>query len=226
MAIIRPGPLAQAISGSIGGITFTQTRGRSSVGAKPKKTNPRTIRQIAQRNKVSLTPLYWAATAPSRKLVWKNLALQTDLRGRLGTPYHVTGRNLFNRVFAGPLQQSTPLYAADPQPFALPKPLSLTCNFSSTGTYEVEPDPYLNDATVHVVFFGARPVSSNTYAAPQYWRYLTYAPSTTQVHDITSAFQAAWGTLRVDEVVYVRVFFWSRYFLPSPRTQQHVPVEA
>lgn len=95
MAIIRPGALAAATSGSVGGLTFASTRNGALVRSRPSKVNAQSIPQMASRARLSRAQNAWLALTAVQKTAWNNAAAVKFYPNKLGVQRHLTGHQMF-----------------------------------------------------------------------------------------------------------------------------------
>lgn len=94
MAIFRPGPLVDAISGAVGGAEFSLNRGHVAKKRQLKKakTDPGLDRAQAIYQRAVHS---WATLTDEQRLAWRQLANVTPRRNRVGLPRYLTGFQLY-----------------------------------------------------------------------------------------------------------------------------------
>lgn len=209
MAIIRGGPLAEAVSGSVGGLVFKNGRGARVVGRRPLKVTKDSIASVGRIAQVQMAGQAWAALDDETRQQWVTLAAQIEFTNRLGKPYHLSGRSMFLHQLAFIAGVAISDRAVVPAAVRHPTPYRILQAFSVSGSYNSRIYPYLDDADIQVVWFGARSVSDQPLAAPQYWRFLRTSPSTSLYHNLKTAWIEVFGPVVEGEWAYTGGYFWS-----------------
>lgn len=98
MAIIKYGPLASEVRGSIGGVTFTAGRFGKVVRARSSPVHSPTNLRTYWKGLLSYDIAHWTNTlSEQQRTDWRNLAAATWFTNSLGEDYHPTGLNLYVR---------------------------------------------------------------------------------------------------------------------------------
>lgn len=98
MAIVKYGPLASEVRGSIGGVTFTAGRFGKVVRARSSPVHAPTNARSYWKSLLSYDIAHWTNTLTEQQRTdWRNLAAATDFTNSLGETYHPTGLNLYVR---------------------------------------------------------------------------------------------------------------------------------
>lgn len=95
MAIISPGPLAAAVSGSIGGTVFSRNRGGSYVRNRSIPTDPNTVRQQNVRAILASQSQAWSDLTDLQRDAFGNWALQNPVTNALGHQITLSGHQAF-----------------------------------------------------------------------------------------------------------------------------------
>jgi len=99
MAIIKYGPLASEVRGSIGGTVFSRSRSGTYVRAKQKPVyNPTNARGKWQQALSFISWLWRDAFMDALRPAWNTLGDNTTFTNALGVEYHPSGWNLFARA--------------------------------------------------------------------------------------------------------------------------------
>lgn len=98
MAIFRTGPITGAISGDIGGVNFSNTKG-SSVLRKKRTTSPNLdIGHALAQSVMATMSRVWRTLEPVDQDAWTNYAKQFQLSNRLGVARVLSGYQMFMKV--------------------------------------------------------------------------------------------------------------------------------
>jgi hypothetical protein len=102
VALITPGPIVTAITGSIGGVTFGLAGpGGPYARARVTPTDPSTLEQSYVRGLLGAAASRWSTVlTPAQRSAWNTYAAGTPLPGRLGTPRPVSGIAMYCRTQA------------------------------------------------------------------------------------------------------------------------------
>lgn len=150
MAIAKTSGLVAAVSGSVGGVTFSQARSAQVIGQKGRRTRARTALELqATRNKAG-QPQAWRDLSDFERSQWNDLALSQPRPNRFGVHRPITGYQLFMFV-------NQPVSATIPsQPPPIPyqagtADTTLEIDFANSVTWEIDADPKPDAFT----FFGS-----------------------------------------------------------------------
>ena len=100
MANIKAGPIVTAISGTIGGVTFSQNKGGAYAKSWSRSSNPRTTFQTDQRSSLAMIPEAWrglTAGEVSAWNVWAALPAQ-EVPDKFGDLHSISGFAWFAKV--------------------------------------------------------------------------------------------------------------------------------
>jgi hypothetical protein len=98
MAIIKCGPIVASIRGSIGGVTFSQSRAGPFARGRHKPADTTTNRRDTYRSQMAYIWTCWKNIATQgERDAWETLGQATTFYNALGEHYHPTGYNLFLR---------------------------------------------------------------------------------------------------------------------------------
>ncbi len=98
MAIISPGPLAAAVSGSIGGTTFSHNKGGAYVRNRSIPTNPDTLPQQNIRAILSAQSQSWADRTDAERAAWEGWATQNPVTNALGNSINLSGHQAYIKL--------------------------------------------------------------------------------------------------------------------------------
>lgn len=137
MAIIRPGPLAGAISGRLGGVVFVAGKGTPFVRPRPAPISNTSARLATRKSHFGRIVNAWSQLTDDERLQWRTAAALLKTTNRLGLSkpmpafaYYVK-TNMTGNMLGG-TTSVTP-----PNPFIPDPPTALTLTFSVAGAYTV-----------------------------------------------------------------------------------------
>jgi len=97
-ALIRPGPLASEVRGSIGGVVFARNRGGAYVRNRTAPLNPSSADQNRIRQILADLAQRWSGTlTESQREEWRTYAENVPLQNALGESRNVSGINMYAR---------------------------------------------------------------------------------------------------------------------------------
>lgn len=166
MAIARPGPLFQAISGSIGSVTVASTGARTVVRPRPLKTRSTSPKQLLRQSAYNTLLAGWRAMTDAQRQGWRAAAASTSWPTPLGTPSSLTGWNLYFHVAWHAFSAGQPLPTAPP---AGGSPGQPTVSASSSSVpYDLELTVTPPDASWTGYVFPFIRVLTPSYPSPAY----------------------------------------------------------
>ena len=95
MAKVAFGGGVSNMQGSIGGNTFTRTKGGTAARNKAKPTNPGTPAQMAQRARIVRMSKEWQSMTDAERTAWDSQAGQVSVTGVCGQGVTLTGHQLY-----------------------------------------------------------------------------------------------------------------------------------
>lgn len=230
MAIIKPSHLIGAISGSIGSVTFKNTRNGTVLATRPNKRAAKSEAQIASDARWFNLSLAWKALTPQQRHAWNSFARNLSRSDSLALPRAPSGFQTFMAHNSIPYWKGLSLILVPPPNTQLPPPISPSAGFQVSGFYYISvviPGPL---SPVYLVTEGCRTTRTETIRTgkfnPPYplwpfnrWRTLqvtsfAYGP---QTDNITNAWGTKLGTCVLNEFFACRVSLWHPTALRSPR---------
>lgn len=113
-----------AVSGSVGGLTYSHNRAGMYTRARATPVNPATTRQSAVRNALAAMVVYWHNDLTSaERAAWDTYAENTPLTDPLGQQQNVTGQNMFLRTNILRSRLALSIIDAAPTDFDLGQPV-------------------------------------------------------------------------------------------------------
>lgn len=96
MAIVIAPALSEQASGNVGSINFTRWRGRAIARTTYTYTDPQTVKQVAQRGKLTVIAGKWGSVLNAdQRLQWEERAADEMFVDRMGQRYRPSGYQLF-----------------------------------------------------------------------------------------------------------------------------------
>jgi hypothetical protein len=84
--------------GKLGGHVYSKNKGSAYVRTKTKPTNPRTVSQVAQRNRNTTNAQGWRGLTASQILAWNALAAITAKKNKFGSTHFDSGFQLYTQL--------------------------------------------------------------------------------------------------------------------------------
>lgn len=143
MAVIRPGALVGAISGTVGSVVFVIGRAGAVVHPRPSRVKKET--SFALRSRVSMYTLRraWSSLTQLQKDAWQTRAALFLTTNAVGASSPISGFSLFIKVNLETRLDSES-FIPDPTSFPVSAPpTNIVTTFSASGDYFVEADPPL-----------------------------------------------------------------------------------
>lgn len=220
-AIFLPGPLAGAISGSIGGTTFSHNRGGPYMRRRATPVTSTTAPALAAKNRMAAGSAAWQGITDNQRLAWKEWAQENPVNNAVGTPITLTGHqayvgNYTRQQAAGQTPLTAPPISPAPDPL-----VTLSGNFDiGIGAF---------DATYTVTPLGAAEylwLVANVHNSPG----INYVENVKRFIGVSAAAQASpfdymtliearFGTLVVDQhiALFAHVFSSATGLLSTPQ---------
>lgn len=231
MALIRLSSLIGSISGSLGPITFKNTRFGPLATKRLLRTKQRSPAQQSSDSRWVTITRAWQELSVEQRLAWKRVANEIPFTNSLGVTYRRSAFSLFTRHSTPAYHAGLPLNTYPPFFKALPELTTVYATFDVITGYRIN---YVISgflSPVYLLTYGARPLSvpKIDYRSPgkfpppyifKNWRFLrinTHALGGSG-ETLTTFFKEALGTCAPREAVAVRAFLWHPYALQSPES--------
>ena len=114
MAKITLGPIAGAISGSIGGSTYSRNRYGVYIRRRAVPVQPETPSQLAARQRMGYISSAWKSLTPSQRASWKTWAATNPIFDSLGQPQTLQGNSAYIMLNNRLLTAAQPLISDPP----------------------------------------------------------------------------------------------------------------
>jgi hypothetical protein len=202
MAKFLPGPAAAAISGSVGGTTFSTNRFGPYMRRRTIPTNPNTAFQVLARNRLQTVSQAWQALDPDEQEAWRQWAQTNPIVNTLGQPQVLAGHQAFAQINSRLLAMSQALIDTPP---AIPAPVPLlTASVASSA-----------GGGTCAITFTATPLGANdrlyircavvsspgiSYVRNRLKLITITSAALASPYDAASSIIARWGTLIEDDV--------------------------
>ena len=229
MALIRLSSLIGSISGSLGPITFRNTRNGPLATKRLTRTKQRSPAQQQSDSRWTALTRAWDNLTPANRLAWSTLARQLTHTNSLGVTYPRSGFALYTQHASPAYHASIPLPTTPPTYGPLPQLTDTSITFDVVTGYSIAFTSSGPIPLPQLLTFGSRPVcvprihylSPTKYPAPHVfksWRFLRInaQPIGIRTETLTTHFKAALGTCAPIEAVAVRAFLWHTDALASP----------
>lgn len=226
MALVRLGPVVQAISGTIGGTTFVR-RGPRTIARRRQGFRHKTSAPVLERQSRMVTIRHrWGILTTLQRDAWATYGRTILRRNRLGTLTALTAYQAYMQYHLA--QIVWPLtWLAEPPPLARPKsPESLTLAFTCGGPYTVTVTPAGWLTSDYLQIFLARSHAFGPLRVLHYYRYIKglslYAVQTTNLYTDTVPIL---GELLSGEHIHCRVRVYRYGGGPGPPTTATATVQ-
>ncbi len=220
MAIFRTGPLIGGISGSIGGVTFVNARGSKVVRFRPPKRKTEQQFRIAgtpgARAALAITVKAWGNLSDANRINWQAAARDFNFTNRLGQSSALSGLQFFIKVnypsaLAGLIISDNGYLPNAPEPIS-----SITAGADILTGYNVITQYVAHVSGTPAFFFGSLNYRDTTDTFVNDWKFfLRVRPPDVTALNITTDWELAFGPLRVDQTVKLKVQFTPSTSLPA-----------
>lgn len=224
MAILRPGPIAAAISGSIAGTTFAHTKNGTIARGRLRRPRQRSQQHQTILNTYSALRTAWRALTANQQAAWRAAALTLPRANVLGISTLISGYNLFVRTNAEgkPLidPAGTIPQFPDPPNFGLSsdtRVVNLVMSLSAQYTVDLDPNNLALVFSLEIA--AARTFRPYRTAAPTHYRRIVHIDPAQSGAAFKSQFDDILGTPELGEFVFVRAqFHRTKNPPPAPTT--------
>jgi hypothetical protein len=207
MALLKLGPMAAAISGTIGGTVFARNRGGAYARAWAKPRTVISAQAIEAKYILGLCSQGWAALTEAQKDAWRSWTVENPSTNRLGESRTLSGPQAFNALNARVYRCTGGLLSMPPltNPPAAPVYTSLTCDISDSKA-EIVFTPTPIGAGKQLWVWGCLVGSSGISYIKNRTRLIYNADAAeTSPLDIWDYLVTRWGTPQAGEVLYAGI---------------------
>lgn len=155
MAKYKPSKLFEKLKGSIGDITFFDSKYGSQIRSKPIPKNKRTPAQRRVRNYQTKATQAWTLVNTQQVMTWKAFALRFPYKNNIGEKVYYTGRTMFIKCNRSLLEISQPIILDPPKNTKVQALNSIDVDILISGNYydiKLLIKPALNKNTKLLVF--------------------------------------------------------------------------
>lgn len=177
MALMKPGPLLQAISGTAGNVNFRAVAGRTVVAARKTRRASPTPAQNLGPDFIRRCRQLWDAASDAQRLAWNMVAKSRPVKDRFGQARYLSGLQAWTQYLTKwwLANDQVWLWSTIEGPFPevfLPDQLtSLTCNFdSSSNVYTITPIP-IDTVSQYMLCWAVR-FAAGTAPPSRMWRFI------------------------------------------------------
>jgi hypothetical protein len=213
MAIVRPGPIIQAISGSVGGVTFAGANARTVLRKKPAPRRRTSAQALQQQERLNHNIRLWQAATDATRAAWNNAAKQYPFTDALGQTYFLSGYTLYLKMRSLPVDfLSRQSYPTEPRTEPA-KTFTFNAKIGALGFNCGL--TYYTVGTKNVLLYGRRLLREHYVKPKRTFKYLgtwTSEPATIYFED---EWLAALGSPIIDELYQIKAILVEVDRLPS-----------
>lgn len=216
MAIARAGPLVQAISGSLGSLTFSNARASLVVRPRPMKVNQLSKYQIAQRGKYSFVVSAWKTLSDLQKQGWRNLARLTPTVNALGQRRPLSAFQLFVKLNLLTPDPFSNLISDPPLSINTKPPYSIIWQPHENGPYFFHAYLAPHYPSSRLNLYGSHAFLTHEQKFKSNFRFLGSLQPYPVIYDLKEIWSSKLGALKEDEVCSLKVSHVTENKMPSP----------
>lgn len=229
--IYRPGVLAGALSGSIHGVTFVNSRGSRVIRHRPPKLHKKQLTLpfpgTTPRNALQSAIQGWQALDENDRTAWRTLASQVTFPNALGESRSISGYQLYLKSnIPRTIRALGPSNSAPPteRPQAIS---SIDITASVAGGLDVEIDAPAAGTLRTVLSYGSLRFDGNPNAFFRDFRLMGLPTFTKGVPlDLIVSWTQRFGPLREGTALAIRLIPYTTFTYPGTPTQAAVAVTA
>ncbi len=216
MALFRPGPLINAISGDVGGVNFASSRYGPLIRRKATRTNKQTRPQLIRRARFAQAKYFYHQLTPDQREAWRALSKTWTQTNRLGIPQTLSAFQLYlkfqiNLIAGPPYPIVEPPYPSTTTPIS-----TLTLDFTVGGPYNITITPGVSAFPAFQLIFAHRPVSSNPRTFYNTYNLIGPRASFDGPRDWQSYIENILGPPALDEQIGIKAYLHDLSFFRSP----------
>lgn len=212
MAIFTPGPMAGAVSGSIGGTTFSHNKGGPYIRRRGIPTTTPTQAQLDTRSRLIQVSQGFQLLTPDNKLAWKTYAANTPITNALGNLILLSAHQAYVainslRVKCGDAVLAVPAQGPAPLPLAT---MTLTTDLGA-GTFQVAFTVTPLPASTKLYVRGwLEDSSAVSYVKNKLAFFVLSAAALASPLDLQAAFIAKFGAVAIGQTIWIEARTYSQ----------------
>jgi hypothetical protein len=246
MAIIKIGPPASAIRGSVGSLLFSENLSSTFVGLNRSRSNPRSPKQQTERAYLATIPALWSALTESQRDDWRTFAAHVDqeLENALGEAYYTSGYAWFVKCNLRLLRMALATISASPTQARPAAPVIddfrvcvagtesdlCTCGVASASTEDLPDHPASNAFDNNLANQWRTAFGTTTGwirydlcdpANVKHYAFYTVNPAlySPKDWDFQVWTAGAWETIHSVTDMVVGTLVWNHFYCPNPYTE-------
>lgn len=222
MAIARPGPLVSALSGSIAGVTFKNTRIGCVITKRPAPQGGPSEKQLVNRANMSYLRKAWRELTDEKRNFWRLTAAQRLRPNALGTPRLLSPFQTYLELNLFLMAGGQSPVTLDPASGTAPQPVLFSINWSVPVTNPVLQFTPATMPTGTLIFvYGARTYRSTPPLSRIDLPLLTVDDGTAGVVSLRAGLEAGAGLPESDEYIAVAARLYTPSGWPSALSNQY-----
>ncbi len=196
MAIYVHGPLTSAISGSIGGNTFSRNGAGNTIRVKTKPVDPRTTKQHAQRASFSFISRTWRTLSLADQQLWRDASPSWLRVNKVGQSFALSGFGLFSMLNQNLFQIDQP-WLATPPSILSPGSYTFDTLDAENGAQTLGATITSSlDANYYFQFYASTMLSPGVNYLTSQYKYLGYLPwDVGNFYDISALYLATFNRI-------------------------------
>lgn len=205
MAIFKTGSIVGAISGTVGGANFANTRG-SSVVRKPRRSSPlKSQSNKLHQSNVQRFSLAWRELTPGERDAWKTWANNRPRPNRLGVSRYLSGYQSFMGYHLFRANTRSDIVILPPQDFVSQGLKNFTMTSTIATGIRITYEQDVATTTRYAVMYGRPLYQTSIPAFNNSWKSLGRIKTTIFFFDITDEWADEFGAPIIDQVIAVRI---------------------
>ncbi len=211
MAIFRPGALIGGISGALGGVTFSNSRGSRVVRHRPAVKGGNAPRHGQAQAAFRYAQSAWATLTDQQRTSWRTYAPQAPVTNRLGEQHALSGFQTFVRFNIRTRMLNLPLSTTPTSSHDHPAPTSLQITSGIADGIEIKLLPDVISPIYLIFLYGAMRMSLTPPTAYSNWRLLDVKFVAGDLFTpITADWETAWTLPELGQPIGIRVDSYTR----------------
>ena len=221
MAIIRPSAIVAGISGSVGGVTFVNSKTGIVARHRPYRKPNHSEKLLTQQRYFARVTRHWREISEQDRSAWRALAVDYPIVNRLGQASARTGFALFTKANLPYLRAQGLLWNAPPTQRNISIDIPAVIEFDDSPDYDMLLELGGAGPDTHVTVWGSRHLSFIDPRSPPEFRIVfeNQLPGTAFFNiDVTDDWIETFGEMKLGEHYSLRTVYFSPSFDLLPRT--------